>query len=39
MKPVDVYRPGAEDNSPRGKHVKMGGYQMLSADSPHSGNL
>lgn len=31
VKLIDVYPSGAENNSPRGKQVKMGGYQMLLA--------
>lgn len=31
VKLIDVYPPDAPDDSPRGKTVKMGGYQMLVA--------
>ena len=31
VKLIDVYPPDAPDDSPRGKQVRMGGYQMLVA--------
>ena len=31
VKLIDVYPPDAEDDSPRGRQVRMGGYQMLLA--------
>ncbi len=39
VKLIDVYPPVAEDNSPRGRQVKMGGYQMLLAGEVFRGKF
>ena len=39
VKLIDVYPPSAEDNSPNGKQVKMGGYQMLLAGEAFRGKF